>query len=185
MTAGTTPDPDRPDLSVALLRGVNVGGITVKSAPLAAVFVGLGYSSVRTVLASGNVVFDADGASPTAVKADIERALETAFGYDAWIVLSTQSHVRDVVEAFPFPEVDDRQPYVVFGSDAAVLDELADFAAAETDSAVERIVTGDGVLYWDLPRGSSTDTTFAKRSARPRYRSSTTTRNLRTLRKLL
>jgi uncharacterized protein (DUF1697 family) len=185
VTAGTELDPDRRDLSVALLRGVNVGGVTVKSAPLAAVFVGLGYSSVRTVLASGNVVFDAGDAAPADVKAEIERALENAFGYDAWIVLSTQSHVRDVVEAFPFPEVDDRQPYVVFGSDAAVLDELAAFAAAETDPTVERIVSRDGVLYWDLPRGSSTDTAFAKRSARSRYRSSTTTRNLRTLRKLL
>ncbi|RWZ64747.1 DUF1697 domain-containing protein [Labedella populi] len=170
---------------MALLRGVNVGGITVKSVPLAEVFVGLGYSSVRTVLASGNVVFDADGREPATVKSEIERGLERAFGYDAWIVLTTQRHVRDVVDAFPFPEVDDRQPYVVFGSDTAVLDELAAFSETETDPAIERIARGDGVLYWDLPRGSSTDTAFAKRSARNRYRSSTTTRNLRTLRKLL
>ena len=40
---------------IALLRGVNVGGITVKSADLSAVFESLGFESVRTVLASGNV----------------------------------------------------------------------------------------------------------------------------------
>ena len=44
---------------IALLRGVNVGGVTVKSADLAEVFRDLGFTEVRTVLASGNVVFDA------------------------------------------------------------------------------------------------------------------------------
>ena len=43
---------------IALLRGVNVGGITVKSAELGELFDGLGFEGVRTVLASGNVVFE-------------------------------------------------------------------------------------------------------------------------------
>ncbi|RUR03598.1 DUF1697 domain-containing protein [Labedella endophytica] len=173
------------DRHVALLRGVNVGGVTVRSAPLAAVFEGLGFGSVRTVLASGNVVFDGGDTPESDLKAAVEKALADAFGYDAWIVLTRQSRVRAIVGAFPFAEVDDRQPYVLFGSDAGVLDELADFAELDTAPGVERVSRGDGVLYWDLPRGSSTDTAFAKRTARSRYRSTTTTRNLRTLRKLL
>ncbi len=57
---------------VALLRGVNVGGITVRSADLAQVFAELGFASVRTVLASGNVVFETDAAasiSPASIAA--------------------------------------------------------------------------------------------------------------------
>ena len=173
------------DLHVALLRGVNVGGVTVKSAPLAEVFRGLGFDSVRTVLASGNVVFDGGDAREDDLKATIEKALGAAFGYDAWIVLTRQSRVRAIVDAFPFEEVEDRQPYVLFGSDADVLSELTEAAATDTVGSVERVTPGDGVLYWDLPRGSSTDTAFAKRTARTRYRATTTTRNLRTLRKLL
>lgn len=173
------------DLHVALLRGVNVNGVSVRSAPLAAAFRRLGFSSVRTVLASGNVIFDGgDGPEPV-IKAAIERALEEEFGYDAWIVLTRQSLLRAIIDAFPFEEVEDRQPYVLFGSDAEVLAELAEFAPTDTAAGIERVVPGDGVLYWDLPRGSSTDTAFAKRTARTRYRSTTTTRNLRTLRKLL
>ncbi|MCH6229608.1 DUF1697 domain-containing protein [Microbacterium sp. CFH 31415] len=49
---------------VALLRGVNVGGITIRSADLAEVFAELGFESVRTVLASGNVVFEAGERHP-------------------------------------------------------------------------------------------------------------------------
>lgn len=183
---------------IALLRGVNVGGVTVTSAALAEVFRSLGLTGVRTVLASGNVVFH--GGDDRSVKAAIERALGEAFGYDAWIVLTDQAHVRAIVEAFPFPEREDRQPYVVFGSDQEILDELAAFAATEVTATTdipggdlsghggageERVVPGDGVLYWDLPRGRSTDTAFAKRTAKARYRSTITTRNLRTLRKLL
>ncbi|PSL36792.1 uncharacterized protein (DUF1697 family) [Labedella gwakjiensis] len=173
------------DLHVALLRGVNVNGVTVRSAPLAAVFRDLGFESVRTVLASGNVVFDGGQTPESELKERIEGALEDAFGYDAWIVLTSQSRISRVVEGFPFEEVEGRQPYVLFGSDPAILAELAGFALADTTADAERVVPGDGVLYWDLPRGSSTDTAFAKRTARTRYRSSTTTRNLRTLRKLL
>jgi uncharacterized protein (DUF1697 family) len=172
-------------LDVALLRGVNVGGVTVTSAPLAAVFRDLGFGEVRTVLASGNVVFDGGGAPPSVLKGTIEKALADAFGYDAWIVLTDQARVRAVVESFPFAEAPDRQPYVLFASDEGVLAELAELAVSDTAAGIERVTPGDGVLYWDLPRGSSTDTAFAKRTARARYRSTTTTRNLRTLRKLL
>jgi uncharacterized protein (DUF1697 family) len=182
---GRARDSAPADLHVALLRGVNVNGVTVRSAPLAAAFRSLGFASVRTVLASGNVVFDGGSTPEPVLKASIERALEETFGYDAWIVLSRQSLLRAVIDAFPFEEVDDRQPYVLFGSDAEVLAELAAFAPTDTAGGIERVVPGDGVLYWDLPRGSSTDTAFAKRTARTRYRSTTTTRNLRTLRRLV
>ena len=45
----------------ALLRGINVGGINIKMADLRSTFVDLGFENVKTVLASGNVLFD----SPT------------------------------------------------------------------------------------------------------------------------
>ena len=73
---------------------------------------------------------------------------------------------------------------MLFGSDQAVLDEIA-AAAAELESADEKVVPGDGVVYWECPRGSSTDTPFAKLVAKAKYRSTTTNRNLRTLRKLI
>ena len=49
---------------VALLRGVNVNGVTVKSAELGALFRDLGFAEVKTVLASGNVRFEADEPEP-------------------------------------------------------------------------------------------------------------------------
>ena len=173
---------------VALLRGVNVGGVTIRSAELAALLRDeLGFDGVRTVLASGNAVFETD-AAPSArakLKSSIERALRTRFGYDAWIVLVTRAEVDKAIAAFPF-DADDasRQPWVIFGSDEAVLDELAE-AAASFDDEVDPIARGTGVIYWNPVKGTSVDTPFAKLLSRAAYRSSTTNRNLRTLQKIV
>jgi uncharacterized protein (DUF1697 family) len=183
---------------IALLRGVNVGGITVKSGPLAATFAELGFTGVRTVLASGNVVFDApDGAASAGLaglKGRIESALEQAFGYDAWIVLVPQERMARIAADYPFARADDTaHPYVVFSSDRAIASELLSAAllSAELLSAaqdltqeVESIAAGDGVLYWRVPRGSTLDSPFAKLLAKPRYKPHITTRNLRTVEKL-
>ncbi|WP_166984431.1 DUF1697 domain-containing protein [Paramicrobacterium fandaimingii] len=166
---------------VALLRGVNVGGITVRSAELGALFHRLGFDAVRTVLATGNVVFTASG-DQAQLKRRIESALEDEFGYDAWIVLLPFERLDGIIDAFPYEERDDRQPYVVFCSSDETLDELSDEAA---DSAGEHVTRGGGVLYWEVPVGSSTSTPFATLLAKSRYKPFTTTRNLRTLRKLL
>jgi uncharacterized protein (DUF1697 family) len=168
---------------VALLRGVNVGKITVKSADLADMARGLGLEDVRTVLATGNLTFTSPAKAP-ALKKQIEAALRERFGYDAWIVLTTADHVRAVVDGYPFPERDAYQPYVVFGSDAEALDEIA-AAARDLPEADERFERGDSVIYWECPKGQSTDTPIAKLGAKPKYKSITTTRNLRTLRKLV
>lgn len=167
---------------VALLRGVNVGGITVKSARLAEVFRSLGFDNVATVLASGNVLFTTAEADPSALTSRIEKALTDEFGYSARVVLVRQSTLADVVSAYPFDEVTDKQPYVIFASDPAIFDDLD---AADLDESVERVAPGNGVLHWEVRRGLSTDSTFSKRTAKAKGTAVTTTRNLRTLRKLL
>lgn len=170
---------------VALLRGVNVNGITIKSADLKALFVELGFGGVRTVLASGNVLFDTAESDAAALRTRIEQALRKRFGYDAWIVLLTQKAVADMAAGYPFERIDEeRHPYLVFGSDAAMLDEIIEKASA-FDPATERLQRGKGVLYWQCPRGESTDTPVSKLLAKTRYKSSTTTRNLRTVEKLI
>lgn len=170
---------------VALLRGVNVNGITIRSAELQALFVELGFGAVRTVLASGNVLFDTDETDIAALRQRIEQALRERFGYEAWIVLLAQATVARMAAGYPFERVDEeRHPYIVFGSDPAMLDEVM-AQAGELDAHTDRLQRGDGVLYWELPRGESTDTPVAKLLAKTRYKSSTTTRNLRTVEKLI
>ena len=172
---------------VALLRGVNVGGITIRSADLAGVFRELGFDAVRTVLASGNVAFETDAATVDRgeLKKRIEVALSTRFGYDAWILLVSRDELAKAIAAFPFDATDaDRQPWVVFCVDDPTRDELVD-AAASLDRAVDPVAVGSGVVYWNPRKGSSTDTPFAKVLAKTTFKPRTTNRNLRTLVKIL
>lgn len=167
----------------AFLRGVNVGGVTLKMADVAAALTEAGFGAVRTILASGNIVLDAPG-SAAAVRTKAEAALREAFGYEAWVLVYDLDTVRTIAQAYPFePEVEGHHSYVTFVSDPAVLDELA--ALADGAGPQEKIARGDGVLYWQVPRAATLDSTIGKTMGKKRYKSTTTTRNLRTLAKVL
>jgi uncharacterized protein (DUF1697 family) len=99
----------------AFLRGVNLGKRTVKSAELKIAFEAMGFAGVRTLLASGNVLFDAPG--DTGLKARIEAGLERQFGFPVGTVLRTIDELRALVKADPFggrTEDDDTKLYVTF-----------------------------------------------------------------------
>jgi uncharacterized protein (DUF1697 family) len=85
---------------LALLRGVNLGKRTVKSVDLKAAFEGLGFAQVKTLLASGNVLFDA--APTTELKTQIEAGLRAAFGFDIGVVLRERDELAAMVAADPF-----------------------------------------------------------------------------------
>jgi uncharacterized protein (DUF1697 family) len=165
------------------LRGVNVGGVNLKMAEVARALTDAGFANVRTILATGNVLLESS-AGTGAVRKKAEAALRDAFGYEAWVLVYGIDAVRDIVQAYPFErEVDGYQSYVTFVADSAVLDELA--ALGEDAGPDEKIRRGDGVIYWQAPKGGTLDSTIGKTMGKPRYKSSTTTRNLRTLEKVL
>ena len=167
----------------AFLRGVNVGGVNLKMADVAQVLTDAGFSNVRTILASGNVLLESSS-SVAAVRKKAEATLRQRFGYDAWVLAYDIDTVRAIDEAYPFErEVDGYQSYITFVADEAVLGELT--ALADSAGADEKISGGDGVVYWQVPKGSTLDSTIGKTMGKPRYKSSTTTRNLRTLAKVL
>lgn len=174
---------------VALLRGVNVNGITIRMADLARVLGELGLRNVRTVLASGNAVFETGGSGgiedDAVLKSRIEAGLRHAFGYEAWIVLITQARLGEVVAGFPFDATREGwHPYVLFSSDPSATGELLASAGA-LDPTDDIVAAGAGVIYWHNRRAVGVDSAFSKLAGKVRYRSTTTNRNLRTLQRLL
>jgi uncharacterized protein (DUF1697 family) len=169
---------------VCLLRGVNVGGVTVRNTDLTAVVEAAGGERVRAVLASGNIVFDAADADADAVRARIEAGLRERMGRDVEAVVVPASALAAVAAAYPFPRDDDvAHPYVVFPLDAGTADALHAQAERIADAGVERVAPGDDVMYWRAPRGGSTTTPVARLLAGAAGRR-TTTRNLRTVERL-
>lgn len=167
----------------ALLRGVNVGGITMKMADVRDALESDGFTGVTTILASGNVLLDAD-APAAAVKERLQRVLGERFGYEAWVLVYGVDTIARIIEEFPWePEIEGVHSYVMFCSDPAVLAELATLEG-ELDAS-EHIATGDGVLYWQVPKSHTLSSPIGRTTGKKRYKSNTTTRNLRTLHKLV
>lgn len=91
---------------LALFRGINVGRAKrVAMAELRALFTGLGYHDVHTVLQSGNVVFRA--AAPLAADAagQIEEALHRHTGVQAAVLLVTAEELVAVAQDNPLLDV--------------------------------------------------------------------------------
>jgi uncharacterized protein (DUF1697 family) len=161
------------------LRGINVGGINIKMADLKTALAARGFEGVKTLLASGNVVVSSSlGAA--AVKKDVEACLRESFGYDAWVVVLTAARVAALIEACPYPAEDkSTHTYVTLSSDTAILDEL--FEAGSRLDGTQQQRLGPEAMAWLAPAGGTLDSPFSKLSAKARYKSTTTTRNLRTM----
>ena len=161
------------------LRGINVGGINIKMAELKKALAALPFHSFSTLLATGNIVCSTD-ASPEQVKVLVERCLRDNFGYHAWVVVLTSERLAELIQACPYPPDSALQhSYVTLSSDPAILDELFTLAA-ELDG-VKQTRLGPEASAWLAPVGGTLDSPFSKLSAKSRYKSTTTTRNLRTL----
>ena len=176
---------------IALLRGINVGGRTIKSAELAEVFRALGYDGVKTVLASGNVIFEAEGKA-SARRAEVEKALSERFGYDAKVHVLTTDALAAAVEAYPLATREGWHRYAVFliGATGAGTRDVESEAIAQNvlgltlDPDLEQIADGGSVLYWAVERGHTLDSAIGRALGTARGKSLTTTRNLNTLEKL-
>ena len=123
---------------VILLRGINVGAHKrMKMAELRELLQDAGFTGVRTLLQSGNVVARADLDEAAATTA-VERAIADRLGFDVDVVVRTGAQLEAIIEADPFgDEATDPKRYVVLfltqDADAGALKAIRgkDFAPEE------------------------------------------------------
>lgn len=87
----------------AFLRGINVGGNkTISMAVLRQAFESLGLENVKTLLASGNVLFETQATDARALTQSIEQTIRKTFGLDVSVILRTRRNLQQLLEANPF-----------------------------------------------------------------------------------
>jgi uncharacterized protein (DUF1697 family) len=122
---------------VALLRGINVGRANrVAMSDLRALMHSLGYSNVRTLLNSGNAVFDGP-AEPQARLADrIQAAVAEKLGVEALIVVKSAKDMAAVVSGNKLAAIatNPSRLLVAFTSDAKALARLVPLAKTDWNS---------------------------------------------------
>ena len=89
----------------AFLRGINIGGRRVKMTALQKAFESLGFTDVKTYIASGNVVFAARVQSGAASRTKIEQKLRAQFGFDVGVILRSIRDLQALVRGRPFRTV--------------------------------------------------------------------------------
>jgi len=110
---------------VALLRAVNVGGTgKLPMSELKAMCEELGFTLVRTYIASGNVVF-ASRKSETAVKTALEKRLAAYAGKAVGVMVRSATEMAQVSAGNPFPKAAPNRTMAIFLDDAPPKDTLA------------------------------------------------------------
>lgn len=168
---------------VAFLRGVNVGGRIIKMADAKACLEKAGLQNVRTILQSGNVIFESDKSDIPEIKQLIERALTGSFNYQAKVQVLSIDNLQRIINDYPFGQAGVVQhDYVIFlenGLENEIVSE--DYVLADG----EKVKAGAGVIYWRVDKGSTLKSNFAKQLAKTKYKDFNTNRNLNTLRKII
>lgn len=86
----------------AFLRGMNVGGHRITNADLGDAFTALGFDSVQTFRASGNVIFESEREAEGELIAAIEEGLAEALGYAVPTFLRSAAELRAIAAFEPF-----------------------------------------------------------------------------------
>lgn len=165
-----------------LLRGVNVGGATMKMAELRDVLTTADFADVATVLASGNVLVTS-GDAASEVKTRVDDALRSRYGYEPHVHVVDLDALRAIADAYPFERGREGwHDYVLFAPDAAV---RADILRVDLGPALERAAEGAGVVYWTVPKGETLGSRLGALIGKPALKPHLTSRNLNTVEKLL
>jgi uncharacterized protein (DUF1697 family) len=99
---------------VALLRGINLGPHKrIAMADLRRVYEEAGCASVRTYIASGNVLFEHGQTDRRKLAGALEQAVAAELGVSSMVVLRSFRELRELVRSHPFGE-DTSQTYVTF-----------------------------------------------------------------------
>jgi uncharacterized protein (DUF1697 family) len=140
---------------IALLRGVNVG--KAKRVPMSdwkALMADLGYANIRTLLNSGNAVFEAKGRTSAAThSANIRKTILDNLQVDAAVVVKSGDELKRIVAGNPWVKetLDASRLLVAFAPDAATLKGLAPITDAVRGT--DRFHIGADAAYLWCPDG--------------------------------
>ena len=128
---------------VALLRAINVGGTgKLPMTDLKAMCEAAGFRSIRTYIASGNVVFESER-SATAVRKELEERLLTYAGKPVTVMVRTAAEMAEVLARNPFPHAPANRTVAIF-LDAAPPTTALDSVSGRVD---EEVALGRREIY--------------------------------------
>lgn len=91
----------------ALLRGIGPSNPNMRNEKLRGVFEDLGFQNVRTVISSGNVLFETQSRNVKELEAIIEKALPEQLGFTSTTIICSKEELQLLVDKKPFKDLKD------------------------------------------------------------------------------
>ncbi len=124
---------------IALLRGVNIGGNTLKMERLRKLCADLGHADIQTYVQSGNVIFNCKVGAAACTKA-LEQKLVGETRLPVTVIVRTPAELKKVLSKNPFPEPAKRAPGSAKQKSVEPIKLYVAFlAAAPTQSAIKTL----------------------------------------------
>jgi uncharacterized protein (DUF1697 family) len=170
------------------LRGINVGGhALIKMPELKRVFESAGLENVRTLLASGNVVFETARSDKKTLANIIEKELKKVLGKDTPVTLRSLPELQKIRSAGPFKTVRVTPAvrlYVTFLSKEVQPRTITiPFASDHDEFRILKVAQGEVFSVVDLSKGRGTPE--AMNILEKEFGADVTTRNWNTVLKIL
>ncbi|MEX0896047.1 MAG: DUF1697 domain-containing protein [Patescibacteria group bacterium] len=172
--------------ALGFLRGINVGGHhKVPMAELRDKLNELGCEDVRTLLNSGNIVFETKRSDLQDLENKLEDFLSKSFGFPIPVILRTQQEIAELVEQNPFKHINMHTDHRLY---ASLLKETPqaelEVPYATEDKAYQIIAVKNNIILSVLDL-SKAKTPKAMDVLEKRFGKNLTTRNWNTIQKLV
>jgi uncharacterized protein (DUF1697 family) len=170
--------------SIALLRGVNVGGKNkLPMKELTALFMKCGCSYAVNYIQSGNVVFSTTGSLKLGA-ATISARIEKTFGFAVPVILRTADELDGIIRRNPFPKADPdiERLHVSFLASEPTAEQIASQDPNRSKGDSFRVVGRE--IYLLLPNGAG-GSKLTNAYFDSKLKTTSTARNWRTVLKLL
>ena len=167
---------------LALIRGVNVGGVVLKMELLRELLQDGGYSKVRTYIQSGNALFESDRADTGEIERGIEELLRQGTGLDLKVIVRSRPELEKIARTHPFEgEGEYRQLFVTLLRNTP---DPRDVEALLAEATGAESFAVDGATVYSIYREGFGTSRFSNNFLEKKLRLPGTTRNWNSLQKL-
>lgn len=170
---------------ITLLRGINVSGQKlIKMVDLKKHFEELGFSDVQTYIQSGNIVFKSDKPSTQVLESLIEDKIKEKYGWDVPTMVKKKEELEYALKNNPRAHdgTDPKLVFFTFLDQEPTQENIEKLAEKEYPDEEYRI---DGTCIYFHPKNGAGKAKMGNNLFENKLKVKATTRNLRTVQKLI
>jgi len=166
----------------AFLRGVNVNRKNMKMADVCEVFRQDAVQNVRSVLATGNILFEST-LSKANLRSNLETRMSQHYETDVHLFIKNKEEIELILRSNPYQVRSDLHIYAFIcenGFEHTLMDKFNTITPVENENAQ----INQNQFYWQVRKGLTLDSSFSKILAEKQMRSQFTSRNINTIQKV-